>query len=167
MFLPVNIVELIRKHIGKNIYVISCIGGKPALHDGVLNGISSKGLSLKISGLYKDILNIDLDKNDKVLHVLDRKNHDLMHNHLVLNMGEKLRLEMYKDKVMSSIKKYYKQRIFIFYKQEGKMAFASGNFEDLGIQGLLLRNVHEPGDHLRVAYTNILFIYGNHCDHLV
>ncbi len=167
MFFPIHIVELIKNHTGKQVSIIVNQNGHIAFHHGIIASIATDGITMKVSGLYRET--IPFRKNDKpyILHIINQINTDLLHAADVPLMSKKLQNPMIKQEIINRLKPLLQKKLSVIYKNEEKLEKVSGKFDDLGVKGILLSSVRVHNDNLRVPYDKILMIFDENLEKLV
>ncbi len=167
MFLPLHIVDLIKNHAGKTVSIIINQNGHIVIKNGIIANITTDGLKMKVSGLYRETIPFVKDDKPYILHIINQINVDLLHAADIPFMSKKIQNPMTKQAIINKLKPLIQKKLYVVFKDGEKLERVRGQFDDLGVKGIMLSSVKVHNDSITIPYDKILLIYDENLNSLV
>ncbi len=155
-----KILEIIKRHVGEQIFVISCKTEGIVLQTGFLTGMTNNGITLSAG---RDKASNDIPflngSQHHILNIYNRNNIDLLKAASTEPLAEKLKDREKKKKIFANIRPHLKKDLFFIYKQQAALNLTTGMFVDMGIMGITLKLSPFYNKELSLPYNSVLHIY--------
>jgi hypothetical protein len=160
-FININILGIIKKHVGMQVFCIYRKGDGLALCEGKLYTVEQEMIVIDNPGIYKERVAIKFYENGEknILHLYQDKFIDLINAKETPTLNKKLRDPDLKKTILSNLKKQINKEVYFAYKANNKVSLSLSKFMNMGIADILCRVAPFFNQDTRLRYENILHVF--------
>jgi hypothetical protein len=160
-FINLNLLEIIKKHIGMTVFCIYRKTDGLSFCEGKLMFVDQDIIVIDNPGIYKDRITLKFSENGRqnILHLYQDKFIDLITAKETPTLNKKLRDNDLKKNIMSNLKKHIEKEVYFVYKANNRVALSLSKFMNMGISDILCRVAPFFNQDVRLRYENILHVY--------
>ncbi len=166
--LLVKIYEILKRHIGEEIFFIYLYNEKIYLEEGVLLDVDEEHIRVREkSGLIKDNIYFEAGYPRTLLNVYNKKNIDLLKAKVTDSMGRKIMNSELQKTIVKNLKfNMGKCLAYICLTYDG-FEIHYGKFKNMRISDILIYSELKNKEDISLPYTTVLHIYNSEGDDLI
>lgn len=162
-----KILQIIAKHKGSRLFVISKKSAGLLLQSGHLQNVTMDTVSIAESE--GNIIKIPFQKDleDHILHIYNTQNIDLLKAKAAVPLANKLSVRETKKTIFSRLRPNIQKELTFVYKKKTVINVTKGKFIDMGMMGIKLQLPPFYNETLDLNYGSVFHIYAENHDDLL
>lgn len=152
-----HVLKILSRHTNEKIFVVYCNNNSMAFSAGKF--ISAKEESMTIRTTDDKLLTIHFfsEGEQVIFHIYNSSFIDIITGKTTSNLQYKI--GKMSAAVIKALKPHLKKEMFFVFKSYKDVGMVHGSFEDLGINGVVLKAAPFFNEEVRLQYSQILHIY--------